>query len=317
MPRCLQEDKAALASWRRFAGLGFRQSRRSRAGYVKRFAKLGVLVALFACWTPAVFLPVERSATTGLRSAARRAPTLSRKRATRNEQHLPAAPKNEADAEDVFIEMQAPLAGKIGVAILGGRRTVSRLTHEDAFSCGWRVGDVIDQVNGNSVGTNDALKAAVEQALAESEATGAPLKFRVKRKAREPDTAQSMLRMTPGTGGAISVPMVQLVRGMLSDFPVVIFVDGTINSPNNNLSARAIQALLEVGVAFKAVDCSDERYNPGVRNAIEELTGEFALPQLFISGASVGNGYATMQLHTSGELRKRLLASGAILMDPE
>jgi len=216
------------------------------------------------------------------------------------------------EPDTVAIEMEKPLDGRIGVAIQSGRRIVSRLSHKDASSVGWRVGDVIVEVNGAVVDDNEAVKAAVKLALAEHADRGTSLRFVVKRKAKPLDTTQSMLRMTPGTGGGLTVPMVELTRTLTLDFPVVIFLDGTLKVPGNNLSARAAAALVATGLAFKAIDCGDEKYNPGVRAAVEELVGDYALPQLFAGGRMIGNGYVVEELQKSGELRDRLLELGAV-----
>ncbi|CAK0850658.1 unnamed protein product, partial [Prorocentrum cordatum] len=197
-----------------------------------------------------------------------------------------------------------PLDGRIGVAIQGGRRTVSSLKHERAFSLGWRVGDVILEVNGEPVPDNEAVRAAVRRALDAHAAEGKPLRFKVRRPVRkqEAPTKPGMLRMTVGDGGGIAVPMVELFRTMLSDFHVVLVLDGKIKLPNNNLSARAIKLLDDRGAVYTGLDASDERYNPGLRAAVEELTGEFALPQLFVAGRYVGNAYKMEELDEQGEL---------------
>lgn len=154
------------------------------------------------------------------------------------------------------------------------------------------------------------MKVGVKAALAANKDEGTPLRFKVKRIVRkqEEPTKSKMLRMTPGGGGGISVPMVQLARTMMADFPVVIYLDGTLSLPNNNLSARAIKLLQERGAVLTALDASDERYNPGLREAVEEMTGEYALPQLFVAGKYVGNAYKLEELEEKGELAT-LLAS--------
>lgn len=217
-----------------------------------------------------------------------------------------------AAPETVTIEMERPLDGRIGVAIVGGRRTVSRLSHEEAYQLGWRVGDVITEVNGEVVADNEAVKAAVKKALADNKDTGRPLHFTVKRRTRPPDTSRGMLRMTPGTGGDLTVPMLELTRSLLGEFPVVVFLDGTLKAPNSNLSARAGEILSSTGLAFKAVDASDDKFNPGVRMAVEELSGEHALPQLFVGGVAVANGFKLQELHDAGRLVTQLRMAGAV-----
>lgn len=222
-----------------------------------------------------------------------------------------ASPEPPPDVETVTIEMEAPINDRLGVRIVGGRRTVSSFAHEDAFTAGWRVGDVIVEVNGETTGSNDEVKAAVKKALAENKSDGKPMRFVVRRRKQETDQTRSMLRMTPGTGNKQSVPMLQLVMSLTNEFPVVLFIDGTLKAPNSNLSARAIAILDEMGIPFKAIDVSDEKYNPGAKKAVEELTGQWDLPQLFISGTSLGNAYRMEELQKSGSLKSLAAGAGA------
>eukprot|EP00435_Cladocopium_sp_Y103_P027552 s187_g6.t2 len=188
-----------------------------------------------------------------------------------------------------------------------GRRTVSRLAHKDAALVGWRVGDVIVAVNGKPVKDNEAVKAAVAEALDEHSA-GKPMKFQVRRLKTPIDRSRSMLRMTPGTGGELTMTMIDLTQSLLGTFQVVLFMEGTLKAPNSNLSALAVKALMETGLAFKAIDCDDEKYNPGVKAAVEdtsrsELTGQ-RLPQLFAGGRRVANGQEIQEMDTSSLTEK-------------
>eukprot|EP00444_Apocalathium_aciculiferum_P023054 CAMPEP_0183431872 /NCGR_PEP_ID=MMETSP0370-20130417/55107_1 /TAXON_ID=268820 /ORGANISM="Peridinium aciculiferum, Strain PAER-2" /LENGTH=354 /DNA_ID=CAMNT_0025617685 /DNA_START=74 /DNA_END=1138 /DNA_ORIENTATION=- len=217
-----------------------------------------------------------------------------------------AVEKEEAKAEMVAVRMDAPLDGRLGVAIQEGRRTISSLKHEGAFAAGWRIGDVIVEVNGQATDDNAAVKAVVKAALDTHAADGSPLNFVVRRLVRPKDTTRGMLRMTPGAGGALTVPMLDLVKQLLVDFPIVLFLDGTVRLPNGNLSALAARILANADVGFKAIDCSDEKYNPGVREAVEALAGEYALPQLYVGGQRIGNGYDIDALEKEGKLMVRL-----------
>lgn len=221
-----------------------------------------------------------------------------------------------SDMQIVEIKMLKPWNGRIGVNIMGGTRRVSRVLHEDAFESGWRIGDTITEVCRQPVQNNQELKAAVKQALRQNEATGTVLHFAVRRSVKPPDTSRGMLRMTPGTGGDLTLPMKDLLRDLVYEFPVVVFLDGTLKRPNNNLSARAAEALQEAGIAFKAIDCTDEIYNPEVRAAVEELCGEYALPQLFAGGHALGNGYKIQELHKAGKLAAELKLVGAVPFTP-
>lgn len=238
------------------------------------------------------------------------APSSSPSRRVQSKIGRQAGPAKET--ETVTIEMKAPLDGRVGVAIQSGRRTVSRLAHKEASSLGWRVGDVILEVNGSPVKDNEAVKAAVRQALADHEATGNAMSFVVKRLKTPIDKSRSMLRMTPGTGGELTMSMVDLTQSLLGDFQVVLFMEGTLKEPQANLSASVVRALLQSGLAFKAVDCLDEKYNPGVQKAVEALSGEAQLPQLFAGGRRLGNGNDVLGLSKTGDLATKLRELGAV-----
>lgn len=222
----------------------------------------------------------------------------------------------DAAVETVTIEMSEPLDGKVGVAIQAGRRTVSRLAHKGASSLGWRVGDVIAEVNGVAVNDNAAVRAAVVSALEANRNSDQLMRFVVKRRVVPKDTSRGMLRMTPGTGGDLTMSMLDLLTSLLGEFPVVIFMDGNIKLPESNLAASAIRALMDTGLAFKAVDCLDEKYNPGARAAVEELAGEYALPQLYAGGKRIGNGHQIQELASSGGLAATLRDLGAVDAQP-
>ena len=213
------------------------------------------------------------------------------------------------EVEEVSIEMKDTLDGKVGVAIQAGRRTVSRLAHKDAASVGWRVGDVIVAVNGKGVKNNEAVKAAVAEAL-KQQSEGEPMKFLVRRLKTQVDTSRSMLRMTPGTGGALTMSMIDLTQSLLGTGQVVLFMEGTLKAPKSNLSALAVKALMETGLAFKAIDCDDEKYNPGVKAAVEELTGQ-RLPQLFAGGRRLANGQEIQEMDRRS-LGDKLFSLGAV-----
>ena len=132
--------------------------------------------------------------------------------------------------------------------------------------------------------------AAMKRALDAHAAEGAPLCLRVRRPVRKPEAPAppGRLRMSVGDGGDIAAPMVEPARTMPSDFYVVLFHDGNTKLPNNNLSARA-QASRRQSVCVHRARRPRERYNPGMRPAVEVFTGEFSLPQLFVAGKYVGD----------------------------
>ncbi|EOD19564.1 hypothetical protein EMIHUDRAFT_209162 [Emiliania huxleyi CCMP1516] len=93
-----------------------------------------------------------------------------------------------------------------------------------------------------------------------------------------------MLPLTKGNGKALTVPIESLLLGLLGDFPVVLFIDGTILAPNDPASAEAVRVLQDAGVCYKAVDCSDERCNTGAREVVAALSRNTLLPQIYARG---------------------------------
>ncbi|CAJ1328469.1 unnamed protein product [Effrenium voratum] len=135
------------------------------------------------------------------------------------------------------------------------------------------------------------------------------MRFRVRRQRVDEDTSCGMIRMTPGTGGELTMSMLDLTQSLLGTFRVVLFMEGTIKAPQSNLSAKAVRALMETGLAFKAIDCEDAKYNPGVKAAVEELSGQ--LPQLFAAGQRLASGHEIQEMELS-ELAEKLRALGAV-----
>jgi len=210
---------------------------------------------------------------------------------------------------DVPIEMPCLQEGRVGINIVKEKRIVSRVLYRDAFLAGWRVGDDIIKVNGRLVASNAAVQRAVKRAVAAYKRRGTPLRFVVRRWATR-GTSSGVVHMSNGKGMEHLVPMLDLVRGLVKDYPVVVFLQNSnATMPFERLVTQKLVRLLDaLGVAFKAANCADEHFNPGLRQAVLELSGEdSSLPQLFVGGAPVSS--STWQ--NTSNLRERLVEAGA------
>ncbi|CAE7763878.1 GRXS16 [Symbiodinium pilosum] len=187
--------------------------------------------------------------------------------------------------------------GRLGVNLVHGQQKVSRVVMKEAFNAGWRVGDVILSVNGRKVTSNAATQKAVRSAVKRNYYHGGRVKFEVRRWG-VPDGSRSMLQFTTNGRRDHLVPMLDIAKGILQDFHIVLFMEGTLKKPKNRLTRQVIKELDDRGMPFKAVDCTDEKINPGIRNVTEQLAGEKVLPQLFIDGAHVAGGRALQDLST-------------------
>lgn len=197
----------------------------------------------------------------------------------------------ESSAYDtVQIIMDQLPKSRLGINLVHNQVTVSRVVVREAFNAGWRVGDVILEVDGKQVRSNKAVQRAVRQALLQKKL---PLSFKVRRWA-VPDGSRGMLQLTKDGHREHLVPMLDIVKGVLQEFRVVLFLEGPLTEPKTRLSRRVVQRLDALGLPFKAIDCSNEKSNPSIRKIAKELSGEEVLPQLFINGTHVAGGRAIM-----------------------
>lgn len=228
---------------------------------------------------------------------------------SKNREEPPQTPALEM----LEINMSSLVEGRVGVNIVKGQRKISRVLYRDAFLLGWRVGDEIVEVNGKQVVDNDAVQRAVRRAVAAHKRSGAPMRFKVHRWSPR-NSGRGMVRMTLGKGVDHMVPMLDLTRGLVEDYPAVLLMEGSLDRPRSRLSARAVALLDDAGAAFKGVDCANETENPGVREAMEELSGQAALPQLFVGGQHIGAGRMLLRRLSSNatELRELLHSAGAL-----
>ncbi|CAJ1375664.1 unnamed protein product [Effrenium voratum] len=176
---------------------------------------------------------------------------------------------------DVVIVMDQLPKSRLGINLVHKQRKVSRVVVREAFNAGWRVGDEVLEVEGKQVRSNAAAQRAVRRALKRHARAGGSLKFKVRRWAVR-DGSRGMLQLTKDGHREHLVPMVDIVRGVLKDYQAVLFMEGTLQKPNSRLSRLIIRALDAQRVAFKAIDCSDEKANPGIRKIAKEVSGEEA-----------------------------------------
>jgi monothiol glutaredoxin len=91
----------------------------------------------------------------------------------------------------------------------------------------------------------------------------------------------------------------QEITNDIKNNKVVIYMKGTLDSPQCGFSGRSVQILQTYGVPIKDRNAlaSDE-----LREGIKEFTGWPTLPQIFINGEFVGGADIIAQMHENGEL---------------
>lgn len=203
--------------------------------------------------------------------------------------------------DNVLIIMNQLHANRLGINLVHNQQKVSRVVFKEAFNAGWRVGDEILEVDGKKVRSNRAIQNAVRRVVAQKKL---PVNFKVRRWA-VPDGSRGMIQLTNKGRREHLVPMVDIVRAILKDFHIVLFMDGTLQEPRRRLDRQIVHELDAQGLPFKAIDCTDEKANPEIRRIVKKICGEEILPQLFINGTHVAGGRAII-----AALKKKIQKGG-------
>jgi len=101
----------------------------------------------------------------------------------------------------------------------------------------------------------------------------------------------------------ISDPVHQRIEQLISSEKVVLFMKGTAQMPQCGFSARTVQALDTIGVAFTTVDVLSD---PEIRQGIKDFSEWPTIPQLYVDKEFIGGCDIVTQMMGSGELHTLL-----------
>lgn len=93
------------------------------------------------------------------------------------------------------------------------------------------------------------------------------------------------------------------IKNTIDENMVVLYMKGTKEMPMCGFSNAVVQALGEYGIPYVDVNVLED---PEIRVHLSELSNWPTIPQLFINGELVGGCDITLELHQSGELKRRL-----------
>lgn len=93
------------------------------------------------------------------------------------------------------------------------------------------------------------------------------------------------------------------VEQIVKSNDVVLFMKGNKFFPQCGFSARAVGILQQAGTKFETVDVLSD---PDIRQGVKDYSSWPTIPQLYIRGEFVGGSDIMMELHESGELKKKL-----------
>jgi len=97
------------------------------------------------------------------------------------------------------------------------------------------------------------------------------------------------------------------IRGDIGETDVVVFMKGTPVFPQCGFSATVVQALSNLGVAFRGVDVLQD---PELRDGIKAFSNWPTIPQLYVKGEFVGGCDIIREMYGTGELMELFSANG-------
>ncbi len=98
-------------------------------------------------------------------------------------------------------------------------------------------------------------------------------------------------------------PVHDRIRGMVSQYPIMLFMKGTPQAPQCGFSARVANILQDLGVRYASFDVLAD---PEVRQGIKDYGNWPTIPQLYVDGELVGGSDILSEMFINGELQTLL-----------
>jgi len=93
---------------------------------------------------------------------------------------------------------------------------------------------------------------------------------------------------------------IALIKQQITDNPVLLYMKGSPDMPQCGFSARAVNCLKDLGIAFAFVDVLA---NPEIRRELPIYAEWPTFPQLWVKGELIGGSDIIAEMHASGELK--------------
>lgn len=97
--------------------------------------------------------------------------------------------------------------------------------------------------------------------------------------------------------------VVQEIKQIIADNPVILFMKGTPDFPQCGFSMRTAQALKSCEVDFVYVDVLA---SPEVRSNLPGISNWPTFPQVFVNGELIGGCDIVLEMFQNGELKSAL-----------
>lgn len=91
-----------------------------------------------------------------------------------------------------------------------------------------------------------------------------------------------------------------LIRDQIAKHAVLLYMKGTPQFPQCGFSARAVEALSQIGRPFAYVNILE---NQDIRTILPQIANWPTFPQLWIDGELMGGSDIILQMYQSGELK--------------
>lgn len=90
-----------------------------------------------------------------------------------------------------------------------------------------------------------------------------------------------------------------LIKQQIAENNVLLYMKGTPQFPQCGFSARAVEALIQIGQPFAYVNILE---NPEIRSTLPRIANWPTFPQLWVKGELVGGCDIMMEMMQKGEL---------------
>lgn len=99
-----------------------------------------------------------------------------------------------------------------------------------------------------------------------------------------------------------------LIKQQLSENAVILYMKGTPQFPQCGFSARAVEALMQVGEPFAYVNILE---NQEIRSTLPKIANWPTFPQLWVKGELIGGSDIVLEMVQKGELAPLIKAAKA------
>ncbi len=97
------------------------------------------------------------------------------------------------------------------------------------------------------------------------------------------------------------------IQGEITENPVMLYMKGNAMFPQCGFSARVVQILGHMNVAFKTANVLED---PELREGIKQFSNWPTVPQLYVGGEFVGGCDIVTEMFQSGELETLIKDKG-------